>query len=119
LRPVDRDLRAPGPGLPRLRRARRAARLRLARTGRGAGFDGIRFEDVHEPVFYGHDLDAALAFVKGFQNVSAALATLSDGEADRTVERLREALAAHYNDERGVVLDARSWLITARRRHAI
>ena len=81
----------------------------------GAGFDGLQFEDVHEPVLYGHDLDAALAFVRGFQDTSAALASMSDGEAARTVERLRETLAAHYSDERGVVLDARSWLITARR----
>jgi SAM-dependent methyltransferase len=81
-----------------------------------AGFDGIRFEDVHEPVLYGRDLDAALSFVRGFQNTSAALASLSGGEAARTVGRLREMLAAHYSDERGVVLDARSWLITARRR---
>ncbi len=83
----------------------------------GAGFDGMRFEDVSQPVLYGHDLDAALAFVRGFQGTSAALASLSDREADRTVARLREMLAAHHNDERGVVLDARSWLITARRRH--
>jgi hypothetical protein len=82
----------------------------------GAGFDAIRFEDVHEPVLYGRDLDAALAFVRGFEDTGAALARLSDGEAPRTVERLREMLAAHYSDERGVVLDARSWLITARRR---
>jgi SAM-dependent methyltransferase len=81
-----------------------------------AGFDGLRFEDVHEPVFYGHDVDAALAIVRGFQDTSAALASLSDGEAARTVERLRQMLAAHYSDERGVVLDSRSWLITARRR---
>jgi SAM-dependent methyltransferase len=81
-----------------------------------AGFDEIRFEDVHEPVLYGHDLDAALAFVRGFQNISAGLATLSDREAARTVERLRDMLAAHYSDERGVVLDSRSWLITARLR---
>jgi SAM-dependent methyltransferase len=81
-----------------------------------AGFEGMRFEDVHEPVLYGHDLDAALAFVQGFQNTSAALATLDDGEAARTVERLREMLAAHCSDERGVVLGSRSWLITARRR---
>ncbi len=46
----------------------------------------------------------------------AALASLSDGEAARAVGRLRETLAAHYSDERGVVLDSRSWLITARRR---
>jgi hypothetical protein len=76
----------------------------------------MRFEDVHEPVLFGHDLDAALGFVRGFQDTSAALASLSDREAARTVERLRETLAAHYIDEHGVVLDSRSWLITARRR---
>ena len=86
-----------------------------ARILDGAGFDSVRFEDVHEPVLYGHDVDAVLAFVRGFQNTSAALARLSDGEAARTVERLRETLAAHYIEERGVVLDSRSWLITARR----
>ena len=82
----------------------------------GAGFDGVHFEDVHEPVLYGPDLDAALAFVRGFRSTSAALARLSDREAARAVERLRETLAAHHSDERGVVLDSRSWLITARRR---
>ena len=81
-----------------------------------AGFDRIHFEDVREPVFYGHDLDAALAVVRGFQDVSAALASLSDGEAARAVERLHETLAAHHTDEHGVVFDSRSWLITARRR---
>ena len=87
-----------------------------ARILESAGFDDVRFEDVHEPVLYGRDLDAALAVVTKFQNTSAALASLSDGEAARTVERLREMLAAHYSDERGVVLDSRSWLITAQRR---
>jgi SAM-dependent methyltransferase len=82
----------------------------------GAGFDGVHIEDVHEPVFYGRDVDAALAIVRGFQDTSAALASLSDGEAARTVERLREMLAAHCSDEHGVALDSRSWLITARRR---
>ncbi len=81
----------------------------------GAGFDSLRFEDVHEPVFYGPDVDAALAVVLGFQDTRAALATLSDDEAAGTVERLREMLAAHHSAESGVVLDARSWLITARR----
>jgi ubiquinone/menaquinone biosynthesis C-methylase UbiE len=80
-----------------------------------AGFDGVRFQDVREPVLY-HDVDAALAVVRGFQDTSAALARMSDGEATRAVERLRETLAAHYSDERGVALGSRSWLITARRR---
>jgi SAM-dependent methyltransferase len=81
----------------------------------GAGFDAARFEDVHVPVFYGRDLDAALATVRGFQDTRAALASLSDREAARAVERLREMLAAHYSDEHGVALDSRSWLVTARR----
>ncbi len=80
-----------------------------------AGFTDVRFEDVDEPVLYGHDLDAALAVILGFQYVGAALASLSDGDAARTVARLRETLAAHYTVERGVALPSRSWLITARR----
>jgi SAM-dependent methyltransferase len=81
-----------------------------------AGFDDMHFEDVREPVLYGHDIDAALAFVRGWQTTSAALASVSEDEAARTVERLREVLAAHHTDGRGVALDSRSWLITARRR---
>jgi hypothetical protein len=88
-----------------------------ARLLEDAGFAGIRFKDVREPVLYGHDLDAALAFVLGFQDTRAALARHSDAEAARSVERLRETLAAHYTDERGVALDARSWLVIARRCH--
>ena len=86
-----------------------------ARLLEGAGFDRMRFEDVREPVFYGHDIDAALAIIRGFQDTRAAFSSLSDSEAARTVERLRETLAAHCTDERGVALDSRSWLITARR----
>jgi SAM-dependent methyltransferase len=81
-----------------------------------AGFDGVHFEDVHEPVFYGHDVEAVLAFVRGWQNTNAALTSLSDSGAARVVERLRTTLTAHWSVERGVVFDARSWLITARRR---
>lgn len=88
-----------------------------ARLLEHAGFGGVRFEDVHEPVFYGHDIDDAVETVRGFQGTSAALATLNDDETHRAVERLREALSAHYRAEHGVVFDSRSWLITARRNH--
>ena len=81
----------------------------------GAGFCDVRFEDVREPVLYGHDLDAALAIVLGFQGTRAALEKLDDDAAARAVARLRETLAAAASDERGVALDARSWLVTARR----
>ena len=79
-----------------------------------AGFDELRFEDVHEPVLYGHDIAAALEFVRGFQSV--ALESMSDSDAARSVERLRQTLAAHYSADRGIALDSRSWLITGRRR---
>ena len=81
-----------------------------------AGFEAVRFEDVHEPVLYGPDIDAALEFVRGFQNVSAALARMSRDDAARAVDRLRETLEGHYGDRRGVTFDSRSWLITGRRR---
>ena len=42
-------------------------------------------EDVHEPVLYEHDLDGPLALVRGSQDASADLASLSDREAARTV----------------------------------
>jgi SAM-dependent methyltransferase len=86
-----------------------------ARILERAGFDGLRFEDVSEPVFYGHDIDDALGTVLGFQDTSAALATLDGEESERAVERLREALSGHYRADHGVVFDSRSWLITARR----
>jgi SAM-dependent methyltransferase len=81
-----------------------------------AGFEALRFEDVDEPVLYGRDIGAALGFVSGFQNVSQALASMSEAEAASAVERLRRLLAEHYSDERGIALDSRSWLITGRRR---
>ena len=81
-----------------------------------AGFDDIHLEDVQEPVLYGHDLDAALAVIHGFESTRAALATLNPDQAAQTVARLRDMLAAHYSEEGGVRLDSRSWLVTARRR---
>jgi SAM-dependent methyltransferase len=102
--------RPPAPGMDPCSLGDPAATTRLLE---GAGFTGIRFEDVREPVFFGHDVEAALAIVRGFQDTTAALATMSDAEASRTVDRLRETLTAHRTDEHGVALDSRSWLITA------
>jgi SAM-dependent methyltransferase len=103
--------RPPPPGMDPCSLGDPAATARLLED---AGFADIHFEDVREPVFYGHDVDAALAVVRGFQDTTAALGRLSDAEADRAVERLRETLAAHYTADSGVALDSRSWMITAR-----
>ena len=102
----------PGPGMDPFSLGDAEATARLLER---AGFEGVGFDDVREPVFYGHDLDAALTFVRGWQTTTKALERLGEHEAGRAVARVRETLAAHHDDERGVVLDARSWLITARR----
>jgi SAM-dependent methyltransferase len=80
-----------------------------------AGLHDIRFEDVDAPVFYGSDTVAALEWIRGFREVDTALARLDTDARERTLERLRETLAAHHCPDRGVVFDSRAWLISARR----
>jgi SAM-dependent methyltransferase len=80
-----------------------------------AGFAGVDFTDVPEPVFYGPDVAAALDWVRGFTCTSEALNRLDPAAAERAVGRLHEALAAHVRDD-GVWFDSRAWIVTARRR---
>jgi SAM-dependent methyltransferase len=80
-----------------------------------AGFQDIRFDDVHEPMFFGSDESEALAWVRGFRDVDETLACLDPGARERAVERLRKTLSAHWG-ERGVVFDSRAWLVRASRR---
>jgi SAM-dependent methyltransferase len=79
-----------------------------------AGFAGVAFTDVHEPVYYGPDVAAALDWVRGFACTSDVLKRLDPAAAARAVERLREALAAHLGDD-GVWFNSRAWIVTARR----
>ncbi|GAA4610695.1 class I SAM-dependent methyltransferase [Actinoallomurus liliacearum] len=79
-----------------------------------AGFADIAFTDVHEPVYYGPDVAAALDWVHGFTCTGEALKRLDPAAAARVVGRLREMLSAHLSDD-GVWFDSRAWLITARR----
>jgi SAM-dependent methyltransferase len=80
-----------------------------------AGFHDVGFTDVREPIFYGADTAEALEFVGGFQSTRAALERLEPAERDRALDRLRATLDAHRVDGRGVVFDARTWIVTARR----
>ena len=80
-----------------------------------AGFADVSFTDVHEPVYYGPDVAAALEWVGGFSSTRDLLMRLGAAAAERALERLREALAAHAS-ERGVWFDSRAWIIEARRR---
>jgi SAM-dependent methyltransferase len=89
---------------------------RSAVTGilEAAGFAGVAFTDVHEPVYYGADVAAALEWVRGFWSTSEALSRVDPAAAERALGRLREMLAAHLSGN-GVWFDSRSWIVTARR----
>jgi SAM-dependent methyltransferase len=79
-----------------------------------AGFSDIAFTDVHEPVYYGPDVAAALDWVRTFTCTSEVLKRLDPAAATPADERLRQTLAAHLGDD-GVWFDSRAWIVTARR----
>jgi SAM-dependent methyltransferase len=81
----------------------------------GAGFTEISFTDVHEPVYYGPDPAVAFDVVRGLRSTRDLLAGLEAGEVERALDRLRVTLAAHQAPD-GVLFDARTWIIAARRR---
>jgi SAM-dependent methyltransferase len=80
-----------------------------------AGFAGVSFTDVHEPVYYGPDVAAALDWVRGFTCTNEVLKRLDPVAAERALKRLRETLAAHASGD-GIWFDSRAWIVTARRR---
>jgi SAM-dependent methyltransferase len=80
-----------------------------------AGFAGVAFTDVHEPVYYGPDVAAAFVWVRGFTCTEEALKRLDPAAAARAAGRLRAALAAHLDND-GVWFDSRAWIVTAGRR---
>jgi SAM-dependent methyltransferase len=71
-----------------------------------AGFDDIALTDVREPVYYGPDVAAALAWIRGF-------AVMRDAPAD-ALSRLADALSKRLTED-GIWFDSRAWLVTARR----
>jgi SAM-dependent methyltransferase len=80
-----------------------------------SGFVDATFIEVHEPVYYGHDVTTACRWVRGFSVVSETLQRLEPGSVERVLERLGDALGAHARDD-GVWFDSRAWIVTARRR---
>ena len=80
-----------------------------------AGFAEVTFTVVHEPVYYGPDVAAALDWVRGFTCTNDALKRLDPAGAERALERMRETLAAHAGGD-GIWFDSRAWIVTARRR---
>jgi SAM-dependent methyltransferase len=79
-----------------------------------AGFTGLTFTDVHQPVYYGPDTDAALDWVRGFTSTNRLLTRLDPAAATRALRRLHTALAAHLTAD-GVWFDSHAWIVTAYR----
>ena len=80
----------------------------------GCGFSGVELADVHEPVWYGPDPDAALAGTLNLLEAGDRLAGLDTAQRDAALDRLRAAMAGHHRAD-GVWFGARAWLVTARR----
>lgn len=76
---------------------------------RTAGFDDVEFTELREPVCYGPDSATACEFALGLKDVQELLTNGDSG----SVARLRDAFAAHENPD-GVLLGARTWIVTAR-----
>lgn len=77
-----------------------------------AGFTTIEFTDLHEPVFYGPDLETALATIQTFEHVKEALDR--PGFTAKIQARLTDMLEAHQTPD-GIQFDSRAWMITGRR----
>jgi SAM-dependent methyltransferase len=88
---------------------------RVRRSLAAAGFAESEFRDVDVPVYYGQDVDTALAFVCQFANVREALSRSGPRAAHTIVARLRATLESRAS-ERGVWLGSRAWIVTAWRR---
>ena len=79
-----------------------------------AGFAEASFTDVHELVYYGPDVAAALDWMRGFAFVRDVLQRLDSASTERALDRLRRTVAEHLN-EQGVWFDSRAWIVTANR----
>jgi SAM-dependent methyltransferase len=97
------------------------AAFSLADTGRvgallsGAGFGGIEFAKVDEPMLIGRDVDDVLEYERASPSATELLTGLSAAQAAELAGQLREWLAA-YASPGGVAMPGAAWLVTA---HAV
>ena len=78
-----------------------------------AGFSDVGFTEVHEPVYYGPDVETAFEIVCSFKNTKDMLAKLDAAAAELALDQLRGMLAGHLT-ESGVLFDSRAWIVTGR-----
>ncbi|WP_326953266.1 class I SAM-dependent methyltransferase [Amycolatopsis sp. NBC_01286] len=75
----------------------------------GAGFTGVEFTEVREPVCYGPDTATAVEFTLGLKDAKELLAGQDE---DAAVDRLRTAFTARETPD-GVFLGSEAWIVTA------
>ena len=80
-----------------------------------AGFVGVAFTEVRRPVYYGPDVDTALAWVHGFSSTRDALERLDHSAAADAESRLRALMTEHLTAD-GVWFDSGAWIVSARLR---
>jgi hypothetical protein len=78
------------------------------------GFVDVTVAEVRQPVYYGPDVDTALAWVRGFSTTANALRQLDPPAAEHALDLLRKTMADHLGAD-GVWFDSAAWLVTARR----
>ena len=109
---MGRQLPEPPPGAPgpfQLAHGDDVRRLLAA-----AGFVAVQLESVDEPIYLGPNVQDAFAFVRTMGMVLGLTHDLDEPTRRQALERLHDALAA-YETEKGVLLGASAWLVTARR----
>ncbi len=95
-----------------------SAAFSLAETARagallsGAGFGGIAFATVDEPMLIGRDADDVLAYEGASPGATEVLAGLSTAQAAELTSQVRDRLA-RYASPGGVTMPGAAWLVTA------
>jgi SAM-dependent methyltransferase len=95
-----------------------SAAFSLADTGRvgallsGAGFGGIEFAKVDEPMLIGRDADDVLEYERASPSATEVLTGLSRAQAGELTSQVRERLVA-YASPGGVTMPGAAWLVTA------
>jgi ubiquinone/menaquinone biosynthesis C-methylase UbiE len=89
--------------------------IKVERILDAAGFTGVQFNDMREPVYFGASVDDAVEWVRGFRFVRHALQRLDAVARAGLLASLRETLSRHCSDQ-GVWFAAREWIVTAQLR---
>ena len=79
-----------------------------------AGFIDVELDDLNETMFFGDTIEDAFTFITTIGPTRGLLDELDDPARASALERLRETLKDHVQEE-GVGFGSRAWLISARR----